>query len=49
MGAAPLLSAVAGVQTLPSTSTERTNGLLGLGVAFMLIGGLLIRRKPITF
>jgi LPXTG-motif cell wall-anchored protein len=37
-----------GVQTLPSTSTEATNGLLGLGAAMMLIGGLLMRRKTIS-
>ncbi len=42
------MTAVAGIQTLPSTSTESEKALLGVGAVLMLIGALLMRRKPVT-
>ena len=37
---------VAGVETLPSTSTGSAGGLAALGVLFMAGGALLLRRRP---
>jgi LPXTG-motif cell wall-anchored protein len=36
------------VANLPSTSTNRNDGLIALGSMLIVIGGLLMRRKPVV-